>query len=597
MATKLQETISATRPGYNLIEKVENCISLPYPPLAIMFANKLTGDEVTAITSLGASIVPGRSDGDTMYSFGSDSINKALLTYLLKHKKKSKLTNPHPMGATNLAGLQALHKAMAIITWFLKTQYYPAFHGPVADAEEGLSTFDTLEGFITSKRKGTFALRYGKRLRLEGEDETMAEEDETMGGVGDDQGLEAIEVGSGSSSVPKAKPSPIPAQIVGDPTSIPTLPGLCFPYFPNMIEPDTNFVASIVAHWFLECLGDTREEIISGHKALKGGIGSFARTASGMILQHIFAGIKLAIEAQARLYLLVSDGRYTGFTLHGWYFTVVIDGYKHRPVVFEELLKKVQLIDEHAVAVARIMERLSRLRLKDSNKKPTKAWLQGERAKLSNARGIADLVRKFDLEEDDGTEIEKLSNKLAFPQRFWDLSVENILKAIDLLVSKSFPPPDAPMFTRGGVVTTSSPLLSTFACFGESAFSFRVAGGVQTKIPVDRASDTLFKQYRGKNDKVVIPSPVIIVGRKSLGLCVEDWVHFESDHLFLMKKSRDSPFRNVTFGGPKAKELWFGLIDRVGAIEIDSGKAVHADEVELGEDVVDDHAESFLDFL
>lgn len=564
-------------------------IPVVFPPLCVQFENKLSAEELEALKGRGGAIL----GKENMITFGGQSVDKDLLAFLYRHNKKVKTRCPTPAGTANMSQIQGFLKVLTIVTWFLKTHVYPAFSGPLPDDSTGGGAIDTIPGFITAKRKGLFGDRLAKRARIA---ERPADEDEDMEDQYED-GMEEFNFGDADNRVPKARPSTLPTHIFGLATQMPTLPGLVFPYFPDILDTDTNFVSSVIRTYFLECLGDTRDTVLSGFKDVKGAMGTIAQTQTGKVLQHIFCGVQLAIQAQARLYLLISDGRYMGFTLHGWYFTVSIDSYKRVPVSHEELVTAVKLVDEHNVAVAQILSKLSKM--KTGGRLPTKKYLDERKPIVAkNPRELAELLRQFDLSDiEDREEIEKLANKLSFPQRFWEFSPEKILAAVDLLLAKSFPAVDLPLYVRGGTLTTTDPALSIFGLFGESGFSFRTPGGVAIKVPKDQGEDTLYKPYRGKNNKEIKPNPTLVVSKRSLGLCVEDWHAFTADHRFHNKNTRDQAFRSVAFGGPKGKELWNGLIDRVGVLAEDIGIEVSADDIELGTDGLGGTKDNFEDFL
>lgn len=588
-------TMNTTRPGFNLTEKYTNCLQVPLPPLVVAFTNSLTAEEESVLTGLGFSVF-GKKDGKS-YSINGEKVTPDILSKVYRHKKKVKTTCQKPFAAANLSDYQGLFKVMGIVTWFLKTHTYPAFQGPVGDNDDAGGSYDAIDGLIGAKRKGTFGDRNGKRLRME-EGAPEDEDDVEMTVDHDVPVLIEYKIGTGDEAIPKAKPSTIPAQIYGSPSEIPTLPGLVFPYFDDILADDMNFVSSVIRSYFLDSLGDTRDDILAGYHALKGSMGSIGATKCGKILQHLFCGIKLAIESQAKLFPIIQDNKYLGFTLHGWYFTVAIDGYKHRPLEYVELIKEVRRIDEHAVAVAEILGMLTKMKLSTTRKPPTKKYLSDRKEKcLSNPRELALLLAEFDLgDEDQVMEIEKSANRLAYPQRFYDVTAEKVLESIDLLINRSFPGPDVPMYTRGGVLTSRDPVLSVLSAFGYEAFSFKNPGGAPRKVPQDPTDDTLFAAYKGKGGKMVNPNPAIIMAKKSLSLCVEDWKAFISDHLYLHKSTRDSAYRCWVIGGPKAKELWSGIITRVGKLEITS-KDIRADDVDLGTETVDDPDDDFLDFL
>jgi hypothetical protein len=594
LATQKREVLPTTRPGYNLIERYRNCVPILFPPLTVRFERKLSAEEMEAMKGRGAGVMAADKD-DPMYTFGGTSVTEDLLTHLYKHPKKAKTTNSCNAGTINLSQYQSLFKGMAIITWFLKTQSYPAFSRPINDDEDAGSAFETLEGLISSKRKGVFGDNHlAKRQKVPG-----AEGDVEMEADDEDELLFEYEIGDSAGRIPKAKPSNSPEVIYGPVASVPTLPGLSFPYFPDMLEADTNFVANIVRTHFLECLGDTREAILGGYRQFKGAHGAIAQTQTGRILQHMFLGVKLAIEGQARLFLIIDNDRYLGFTLHGWYFTLSIDGYKHSPYAHEELLSQVRVIDEHSVALAQILTRLMKLKLPKTGKVMAKRAMQERKETVSkNPRALAGLIREYQIvDADEIEEIEKLATKLSFPQRFWTFDPEKILSAIDYLLSGEFPPDSEPMYARGGTLTTSNSAMSTLALFGDQGFSFRTTGGAALAIPTDKDADTLFKAYRGKNNKDVTPNPTLIISKKSLNLCVEDWEAFLIDKKFLNKTSRDQAFRSVALGGTKGRALWFGLIERIGPLVHSSGGAVHADTMDLGSEQISAVEDSFLDFL
>jgi len=568
--------------------------------LTVKFKEALSAEESESLKALGAGIIANKKAVDIGYTFPGNLVDKDLLTKIYKHTKKANHTNPTPTGSVNLKAYQEMFRAFGLITWFLRTQTYPAFSGPVdAFDEDSGGAYDSIADFVVAKRKGNFGDRdLANVKKRKSDDEDGNEMDEDTGDA-DCMGLESLWIGDGVDQIPKAKPSEQPPHVYGPYTHVPTLPGLLFPYFPDMMENDYNYVAAVVKEYFLESLGDTRDEILSVYKDFKASMGSVAATESGRILQHVFMGISLAIRAQARMFPILDGRRYLGFTLHGWYFTVSIDGYKHRPIQVEELSKQIRVVDEHAVAIAGICVKLGTLKLTDGKKKPTKTFMQASRPEIStNPRKLAEFIRKFDLDQDDIEEIEKLSTRLSFPQRYWTYTVENILRAVDFLVAGSFPPVDTPMFPRGGTLTSLSAPISIFALFGECGFSFKTAGGKPLKVPADLTSDTVLKPYKGKNQKEVKPNPTFILSKKSLGLCTEDWKLFLGDHLFLNKETRDSAFRAIRFGGPYGVSFWKGLIERVGPLNIvASGSSARADEVELGDDIIDDGDDDLLDFL
>jgi len=568
---------------------------LEFPSIGVTFKNILSAEETESLKSRGAAVLANKDAAHVKYTFGAKDVSMDLLSFLYKHTKKAEAKCAVPVGSVNLAVVQSYFKVNAIFTWFLKTQSYPAFSGPTKIIEDE-HQYNTIEGFVTMKRHIIQKEGSSKKPRLEGipegsdEEEDMAVDEQTVA-------IDEMMFGDEVSKIPKAKPSTAPEYPFGPSANMPTLPGLSFPYFDGMLDTDTAFVSSVIKEFFLESLGDTREEILGGYKDLKLHMGLLASTKPGKALQHIALGIRLAIQAQARCYPIFAEERYVGFTIHGYYFSLSIDGYRHVPKSTEELAKDVASIDEHNVALAKILEKLSKLKLETTGKAMAKKTLKDKKADCKNPRKLAALIGEFKMTPEDRDEIEKLATNLSFPQRFWTIDEKNILKAIDYLVAETFPDDDVPLYPRGGCLTTSDFRLSVFAAFGDQAFSLRLSGGSPQKVPVDAASDTLFKPYKGRNNKEVIPKPNIIVAKKGLSLCLEDWSAFYGDHVVYTKQTRDAMFRSVVFGGERAKTLWFGLIARIGPLTIDDTRKVKAADVALGDEAEGSAVDDFSAFL
>jgi len=583
VATYTNSVIPTTRQGYFLKLTWKECIPIPSPPVVVRFEKELSAEEVEKLKGLGASVFAQKGKGSEMYSFGSEAVDADLIGQLLRHTKKCEQFNPVPNGAINIGTFTQFLRVLGIVTMFLKTQTYPAFQTQPID-DEDFGRFDSIEGLL--KRKVT--LQSGglaKRTHVEG----VANEEDADADVDMEDCVEDFATGQGDSSVPVAKPSQPVDVYYGGPTELPALPGLSFPYFQGMIAQDTNFVSSVVREYFLFCLGDEQDSIISAHKKIKGALGAIAFSETGQILQHVFLGIQLAIQGQARLFPFIKDGKYLGFALLGGGFKLSIDGYVRSPVPHVELLATVSKMDEHRVAVGEIIMKLAKMKLISTKRMPSKTWAkEAMETASSNPRELVERIKELTLDDETREEIEKLANRLSYPQRFLDFSSTNILYAVDLLVSGEWPPLDKPMFTRGGTITALTPELSVFAMFGDTSFSFRTVGGSARMIPSEWKDDMLFKPYMGKNGKEVVPNPPVILSKKSLGMCVSDWRDLLLARQILMKSSRDQAFRSIVFGGKLAKEFWKGFVDRVGPLmkpNVEAG--TNADLVELGQEVVD----------
>lgn len=543
---------------------------------------------------MGAGVIPGKKKDDTMYTFSGDSVTKELITRLIKHKKKSNAQSFTPVGSINMAAYHQFVRVVGIITAFLRTHSYPAFSGKVADDAEIGGSYDSIQGFVSGKRKGTFGERNGKKAKMSGE-ETVDEEMGDAEAEEDIAGMKDLMIGSGDESIPKAKPSTPPTHICGRPSEIPTLPGLVFPYFHELIEPDMNYIAETVREHFLESLSDSREGLRAEWGRFKAAMGALSRTKIGMVLQHICLGVRLAIQGQARLFPIFDQSQYMGFTLHGWYFTVNIDARQFAPLPHDELVKLTRVINEHDVAIASIIARLAKLKI--DGKKPTKAQLLEGKKAANSPGGLAEFIRRFAIDDDsEKEEIEKFATKLAYSQRFLPFTAENILSSIDLLLSEGYPPVDGPLYTKSGVLTSTDPKMHVFAQYGDQGFSLQTPGGRAITIPKTKEEDVLFKPYV-RAGKTITPKPTIVASKRSIRLCVEDWMKTLSTKAITSKETRDSSFRCISFGGDKAKAFWYGIIDRVGPL-VKEDKNITADVIDLdGNEELSDAEDDFSAYL
>jgi len=530
--------------------------------------------------TLGAGVSKLKGSDNPFYNFAGVRVTPELVNLLHKHPKHVEEANPSPPGAINMSTFTQFVRVLGIITQFLRTQSYPAF--ATIDSVEGTDgTYAEKDGLL--KRVAKQSDGSNKRIRIDGD-----ADDDMDGDQEDEEPNYEWKFGSGDEAVPKAKPSTPPALLYGSPSDLPAFPGLIFPYFPQILEHDTNFVAEVIREHFLLCLGEEKDSIIAAHRKLKGALGAIAQTGTGDILQHLACGVRLAIMAQARLFPFLSNGIYVGFALLGAGYSLSLDGYSHEPIEYSELAKKAASIDEHRVAIKEIVMRMAKMKLISTGKAPSKIWAQDavDRA-ATNPRHLIEAFRSMKVDDTAAVEIEKFASKLIYPQKFLDFTVENILYAIDLLVSGEMPPTDKPCWPKGGVITSKGNKLSVFAMFGDQGFSFRTPGGKSTAIPETFDQDTLFQPYKGKQGKEVVPNPQIILAKRVLSICVSDWDELLIAKACLMKQNRDAAFRTIAFAGKIAKPFWKGVIDRLGPLmKREHGRSFAADGVELGENAV-----------
>jgi hypothetical protein len=153
---------------------------------------------------------------------------------------------------------------------------------------------------------------------------------------------------TGVDSVLWAKPSPFQTSDVniGSPSDVPSQPGILFPYFEGLVQPDASGIRMFVARHFLRLLGTNMIECREEYLKLRRGISSLATTPVGMVLSHILLGIELALNTQGRCFLIVSNSKYSGFVLLGEDLCV-FDGSRWHVSSSETLPNDLLALDPH----------------------------------------------------------------------------------------------------------------------------------------------------------------------------------------------------------------------------------------------------------
>lgn len=589
-ATVENKTIPCTKKGYKFAMKVNQCLSFPPPPLVFTFESKLSAAKNDALLALGCTTF---LQGKEVY-YQLRDYELGLVDTIVKHDPKPNFRTRVLMGSTNLAGIRSFFTCLRIVTAFLCTHSYPAFDGKVEGDIGG--RYDSLAGFVSTKRKGTFEEREGKKTRVDPEVED--DEDTEMVDVDiDELGVEDFEFGTAGSAqdrVPKAKPTNPQVVNCGPVSTAPSLPGLLFPYFPGLLEDDRQFIPSVVRTYFLQSLGNDREEICSAFQDFKGGCGTWASSESGRILQHVFAGIQMALESQTRLYLL-NDKKYNGFSMHGWYFHVSIYGRVYYPKEAEELTAEIRKSDEHANAILALMKLLKECKIDKDCPKEYKT-LPRRLDDLRGARHLHELIAWRVKDDETIQAIDKLVAETSFPQKFRSFTVDNIIQALKWIVGDDTIPEGEPMYLGGGIARRIEKSLEAFSVFGELGPSFIVPGGKGVKIPSSVAADVQLES-KGKNPP---PLNVMVLSKKPLIQCMNDWETLCRTGVYLNRVERSTAFKSIRITDKEdIKQLWHFLIEEIGEKNVgaDADTGATADRKVLGKRSEREDDDEFADFF
>lgn len=549
--------LATNLPGYKLKLGHQYLIPIPGPPLMVVFEAKISDEESEELKSLGADAI--MFNKSPAFVFRSGTVSPDILRNLHLHPKSLNSTTPTPYGTVNMAGYIEFLRCLAILTSFLRVQFYPAYTGPVEGMRPAGAFAEIKDVLSVLKRSAPESAEGGPKKKARMETDTDDDEDMEFQDAIDMEEIMEIAIGGGSSTIPRANPPEEVRVGYGDLTGMPTIPGNIFPYFDELLDDDFNFVPGVIREYFLESLGDDRKEIISGFKSLKLGFGQFAPTAAGRVLTHLFAGVRLSIMTQTVMYVFLNNSRYTGFTIHGYYYVLSVSGKAYLPFTADQVMESAREIDAHDCALNKIREVI----LKDikKNSRAAKAMAAKKTMKFTGPRELSYFLSGLSLSDEATTEIAVLCNDLSFRQTFWQFNAKNILKVCEAIFAGNDLPPEAPMHCTGAIITSDNNVLKSMAVFGDHGFSFKCPNGKALEVPSDPKKITLFDKVKDKKGKMVDPNVVLVLAKKQLRIACSDFDQFYNDHKWLNRDQRSAPFKAVTMSGKEAKEFYTGLVD------------------------------------
>lgn len=372
--------------------------------------------------------------------------------------------------------------------------------------------------------------------------------------------------------VTKAKPSLKNFTYHGNFASVPFLPGLFFGYFPDCITPSYSSIATLISDYFFSNLGDDIEECASELRVIRKATAQWCSSSAGLILQHIGACIRIAIQSETRPYLIFEDGEYQGFVLLGYGFSVVdAAGLVVKPHMAKELRDVLRDANTNLAALAEVKQAAENIAVENGNAYVDQPdTLMCDAATIISARQVVYYLRERDvLFEDVETEnMEKLMKAMRrafFTTGFWKVNPDTILKGVLLLTNNDEIPESLPMGYHSTMFTDTSREFSVFSLFGVHGFSFVQHGGTQWRIPKsgeeDPADQTriIAGKVKGKDARQVKKLDVIYVAMKPVSACIVDWRYMHNERCIVQKSERAAKQKNYTLSGDKRDAIWTEL--------------------------------------
>jgi len=403
-----------------------------------------------------------------------------------------------------------------------------------------------------------------------------------------------------SQSVLIAKPSGQATSDInyGSPSEVPNKPGCFFPYFNGMMAPDASHMRELVHQLFFRLLPtDENGSPEVAWKNMRVALMSLASTPEGLALHHVLLGAKMALDAQARLYLVFGDEEYKGFCLLGECFSVFHSNVEHMPLSAEDLRFELSKVPSKATARSELASALSALKLTGGDSPILTA------DSVNDPFVVANTLAKVDLEESGEEDIKKVQEalkRMAFRNEYKSYSPSSISDSINdlLLHQRGFStwnklPFFIPIKDWNGI---DDPIFQILARFGSSSFSFVAPRGTAIRIPDKLSDDATVGVFAVKEE----PTNKVYFYDKPVMKAVVDWkALLKTGSVKYDVLERAGSMKAMSFSGPSRIPIVNALIqgqlrDLYGKFEESSsgsdgkgkGKAPAQPEVDFEEEFV-----------
>lgn len=455
----------------------------------------------------------------------------------------------------------------AIAAEFLATQTYPAWKSEAdrGDQETEESVMD-LENIQRLKRTAVVSRENpdAKKARTTEDDEAMATDAVVDEEPSEERYDYQLNYGSLHEAVLVAKPSPLPATFnIGGPADVPYLPGLVFPYFDRMLQTDNIILRDIVTRYFLRNLGDSRKEIVTMFQAIKRGLSDITRTKLGAEFMHIMIGIKLALDTQTRLFVVVVAGEYAGFVLLGARFSVLIDTTWYEPESAQELQEQISQLSSHNAALSVLCLKMSSMAIRGNKSNEKLEPIAIQPSSVSNGHDLWHALEVRIVPDDDVDVLTEALRNISFTRHFRKISPENIAWALDMIVkTPNVPlPAEDPLYVPACFNRFKDRTLQVLCCFGPDSFSLINMAGVSYPItPLSRQKDPN-EEYDGSNKEKNLPN--IIVAVKGVVTCAQDMNKVLKDKAITMNVKERAQHNRCHVFKDKSRDLIYGKLREI----------------------------------
>lgn len=558
LATATQKKVTCNLPSYPLPQfPINLVIPLELPPIVVSPKRPLKTDgEKTEFQAT----LPGRVD--VTRQAGRE-------VYLMRGLRLEDLSRiptatvdpntPISSDTTNLVGINNFLFVLRLLTLFLSTHTYPAFSSGEQDVDPSRVDAEIHfkeTGFVPGKRsrRGPESLYVDREVVWDAPVETVGSASSGKWNRFSDAGKVVV-----------AKPAPFyPDVNFGPASSIPNLPGYVFPHFPALHEPSESSILATIRRYFAASIANSTDGT-GFWRSFVPGLHKWSRTDAGKCVQHIFFCMQIALESQARLFVIVGNRKYLGCAILGFKFTITRGPDMLVPDTSKTVRTLALELDKHTEALDEICGMLSRVALREG----------GMTIDLSpsEVKSSRDLHRELQKREPiTGEEYDQLAERvsqLTFEESFWPMTTDKLETWIRFLASEEPIPNEWPMHISRETIYDSSRAYLVLSAFGPTAPSLVDQMGSEFVIPIGVDADDPSSVVDASGRR---PLDFIVVSAKKLSIAVGDSKNMVKKRRIRQNLvERAAGFRTIKVVGERRNRLW-DLLKTIPGENIDKGK-------------------------
>jgi len=472
--------------------------------------------------------------------------------------------------AVNPAGAIAFQFLSTVCSTFLRTHTYPAF------SEESDKSLVEMN-FLLS---GHTVFHSPKSKNDKGEEvpafdpvlfsRVLSDIADTAGDMVDEESVHIANIrnhrgamsSNGVDAVVKAKPCPVPQINIGTRQETPNSPGIVFPYFHGLIQPDAVFLHSTILAHFFQLMGSNLQLCQANFLILRRGCGSLSTTKEGMAITHLLKGIVLALETQTRCYMIYEANEYKGFVLYGAQF-VVFDSTKWVvPGTEEEVIDTLIKLDPHESSVGHLVKKFGEMKAADTYLGPTVTH-----ATFSEPKNLIDVFRGLDLKELDDDDIREIDQYLRglnyMGDGYWPRNPQTIVDSLKIIASEGQVELQRPTYISSLRLPIHTKEFIALSKFGPESFSLWNERGSEIACKsIEKQVMNSGKRKAGEFDLYANMPVKILVTPKPLMVAVTDMGKVVSKgSIKIDLGERAGKFRNMSVENEEMrKSMWRELV-------------------------------------